>query len=152
MAENYETLLNQSWGEIPEPKTLPPGSWLLKGRNASYMPPKGESSARVLFFYTPKSPMDDVDESALNGLGANYDIEDNDIVATFWVEKKKDWAKVRNHLKKHGIEPANDVPISETLKAFKGTEVIAYLETKVYTNQQGEAEEQNNPTNFTPIG
>lgn len=150
MSEDYAEIANRSWDEIPEVQTLPVGSWLLKARNAVYMPAKGDASPRILFFYTAKEPMDDVDDVALNQLGDDYDYADNDIVSTFWVERNKDWDAVRSHLAKHGID-ASGKTVPETLKAFKGTEVIAVLGTKTYTTGAGELKEENTASSFAAV-
>lgn len=144
---DYTEILSRSWDDIPEPKTLPVGSWRLRGRNAAFLPAKGEASPRVLFFYEAQEPMDDVDTVALDTLGADYDLAENDIVATFWVQRSKDWDAVRKHLALHGIETSGKSQ-KETFDAFKGSEVIAYLNEKSYTNDQGVTSVSNVPSNF----
>ena len=150
MSENdYDDLLNRSWDEIPEPQPLPTGHYVLKGRNANYVPPKGDSSGKVLFFYSPQEPMTDVDRDALDALGDNYDIRNNDVVATFWVDRPKDWDAVRQHLKLHGVDPSGT--IKETLGSFKGSEVVAYLGSREFTRKDGSTGVDNPPSEFTRI-
>lgn len=149
--ESYDALLNRSWGEIPEPKTLPVGSWLLKGRNVAYLPAKGEGNPRVLFFYTPKEPMDDVRPEELAELGDDYDYANNQIVKTIWVESNRDWATVKAHLALHGVDVSNGRSQKDTFKDFKGTEVIAYLETKAFTTAGGETKIDNDPVKFAKV-
>lgn len=149
-ASYQEEILNRSWNEIPVPKLLPVGSYLLKGRNASYVNGKDEQSPKALFFYVPKEAMDDVDGAALDELGADYDFNANQIVYTMWLETPQNWDAMRQHLAKHGIT-TEDRSLKETLKDFKGTEVIAYLNTRNFQNRAGETVTENNPTAFVKV-
>ena len=151
--EGYEEILNRSWDDIPEELLLPVGSWLLTGRNASFLPAREEGkNPRVLFFYTPKEPMDDVDQDALAEIGYpdNYDISENQIVKTIWIEGNRDWRQVKAHLEMHGVDTSAG-SIMESLKAFRGTEVVAYLDQRQFTRANGEEQFENSPTNFSPI-
>lgn len=145
-----EEILDRSWDEIPVPKLLPVGSYLLKGRNASYVAGQGENSPKALFFYVPKEAMDDVDANALSELGDDYDFAANQIVYTVWLETPRNWDELRNHLAKHGIDTKGK-SVKESLKAFKGTEVIAYLNTRNFQNRAGETVTENNPTAFVKV-
>lgn len=148
---DFEDILNQSWDEIPTAKTLPDGSYRLRGRNASYQPAKSaEQNPSVLFVYTVKEPMDDVDADELKKLGGDYDFATNRIFFRMWVEDATDWDNVRKHLAKHGIETAGRA-VNESLKAFKGTEVNAYLKQRTFTNNAGEQQIDNNPTQFAAV-
>lgn len=148
--DNYADIANQSWDDIPEPQFLPNGSYRLALRNISYKPAEGEKNGRVLFFYTAKEPMDDVEVKELEALGENYDIEENDVVFTIWIEKKKDWDKVRKHLALHGVATAGRDMV-ETLKGAKGAEVMAYLTKTSFTKNDGTVVEQNVPSAFAPV-
>lgn len=150
MSDAHSDILNKSWADIPQPKVLPVGTWLLQGRNASFIPKKEDStlSARVLFFYRAKEPMDDVNQDELAALGDNYDFDNNDIVKQFWVDRPKDWDAVRRHLELHGVEISGS--IQDTLKRFKNTEVLAYLNTKTFTSN-GESKVDNDPTSFAAV-
>lgn len=153
MTENYTDIMKTQWNEIPEPKTLPVGSWLLGGRNASFVASKEEGQdSKFLFFYTPREPMDDVDEEQLAALGPEYDITENDVVYTIWVNRKRDFDKVRKHLAKHGIEVNPAEAIEDTLKLFRNTQIIAYLNQRSFTNKAGEVVTENQPTSFVPVG
>jgi hypothetical protein len=152
MAEKYSELLSRSWDDIPEPKVLPEGTWLLKGRNVAYFPEneEKEKSARVAFFYEAKEPMDDVDAEALTSLGENYDFANNDIVKQFFINRDKDWATIRTFLGKHGIDTKGKTQ-QAAFDAFKGAEVFAYLGTKVFTDSSGVTRTDNDPSNFTSV-
>lgn len=161
--QTYESLLESgSWDEVPEDKTLPEGNYLLKGRNAVIIEPKEEGqSQRVLFFYNVQEAMDDVDRDELASLGDDYDITENEVVAQFFVSKRKDLDRIRKHLIAHGIEiplpedvargaPKKSIP--ESLMEFKNTEVVAYLKQNTFTDSAGEVRQDNRPVNFTPVG
>lgn len=148
---NYEDILNRSWDNIPKDQLLPEGSWLLRGQNATFQKAKTEDqSDRFLFVYQVKEPMSDVDAQALQSLG-DFDITSKQVFFTLFVQRPKDWDIVRAHLAKHGV-PVSGVSIQDSLKAFKGTEVIAYLGTKTFTSKQtGEVVTDNDPTVFEPV-
>lgn len=149
MSENYEDLANRSWDEIPEEKLLPTGSWLLRGRNATIQAPKEEGkSPQALFVYEPKGPMDDVSDEELAALGGDYDTSMNRIFVRFWLETGKDYHAVRDHLKKHGVEGKN---LAEAMKNFKGSEVIAIIGQRSFTDNMGQTKDENTATNFTPV-
>lgn len=151
MTDNYAEILNRSWDEIPEPKLIPTGSWLLRGNNVGYFPAKEEGkSSRVAFFYTPKEAMDDVSEEELAQLGADYDLADSDVVKQFFINRNKDWDAVRKHLELHGIDTKGKSQ-DETFKEFKGSEVIAYVGTRTYVDSSGVTKEQNDPTQFARV-
>lgn len=154
MVEKYTDILARGWDEIPEPKTLPANtSWRLKGRNAAWVPPKGDVSGRVVFFYFPTEPMDDVTDAQLQALGKGYDFSNNDITKTFWIERTKDWDAVRKHLTKHGIALHDRASggIQRSLKDFRGAEIVAVLDVRNYTTSDGEEREENIPTSFVPV-
>lgn len=147
-ATNYADIANMTWDNIPEPKLLPDGSWLLRGRNAAYIAKKENLNARVLFFYQAKEPMSDVDQDALAALG-DYDVTENDIVKTFWIEKQSQWNDVKAHLELHGVDVKGQ-SIPDSLKAFKGSEVISYLIQKSINTANG-PKVVNEPTTFEAV-
>lgn len=152
MTENYSDIMKQQWADIPEPQLLPVGSWRLRLRNASFVPAKEEGqNSKFLFFYVPQEPMDDVDETALAALGEGYDIAENDVVHTIWVERKRDFDKVRKHLAKHGIEVSDDESIESTLTRARNAEVIAYVNQRSFQTKNGETVNENTPTQFVPV-
>lgn len=152
MSEDYKDILKKSWDEIPEAVALPVGSYLLKARNASFQPAKdADKSPMVMFVYAPKEAMDDVNSDALAALGENYDISDNRIFKTFFIETNADWDAVRKHIVKHGVDLSGK-SLEEGLAAVKGSEVIAYLDQKTYTDKAtGELKTNNDPKEFVPV-
>src|SRR5690606_4101030 len=129
MADDYDDILNRSWDDIPIPQVLPLGSYLLRNRNVTYKPATDTASARVLFFYNVREPMDDVDADALAELGEDYDLSTNQVVASFFVESARDWDTVRNHLALHGVDLSGKT-IREAFKEVRGKEVVAYLDQR----------------------
>lgn len=148
---DYADIANLSWDEIQAPALLPVGSYLLKSRNASYQPSKEEGkSPTVMFVYQPKEAMEDVKSDELDELGADYDISENKIFHRFYIEDGSSWDVVRKHLEKHGVTVEGGV--LETLKKFKGTEVVAYLDQRSFTNKTtGAVVTQNVATEFAPV-
>lgn len=144
---DHDSLLDKQWDDIQEGKVLPVGSWLLRGRNAVYMAPKGDGNESILFVYAPISPMDDVDEAELKDLGKDYDYGENRVYGRFWIETGRDLDSVRNHLEKHGIDTKGS-SIKDSLAEFKGTEIVAYLGVRTYTDAAGETKEDNDPTSY----
>lgn len=159
--KTYESILAGSWDELPEEKLLPEGSYRLRGRNVVRMPPKEEGqSERVLFFYNVVEAMDDVDADELASLGDDYDITENEVVAQFFVGKKKDADRIRKHLDMHGIEiptkeqvakGADPKTIDESFEEFKGSETIAWLKQDTYTDNAGNLRQDNKPSNFARV-
>jgi hypothetical protein len=150
MSDDYVDILNKSWDDIPEPKMVPVGSFRLKGVNAKYMEAKdGDKNDALLFVYAPMEPQADVDPEELEELG-DYDISQNRVFARFWLETANDWDGVRRHLAKHGIESGGRT-IKETLAAFKGSEVIAYLDHRTFVNSVGETQIESDPKQFAPV-
>lgn len=149
---DYNDLLNTAWDEIPEIKLLPTGSYLLKGKNASFQAPKQEGqNAKVLFFYIPVDAIE-VDAEALAELGDDYDISENQVVYTIWIENSGDWNKVREHLAKHGIEDGSQSIGDSLKKSFRGTQVVGHIDIDTYTPKGGgETRIQNKVDNFAAV-
>ena len=146
---NYQDILNESWDNIQEVVTLPIGSWMLRTRNASIQPPKTEGgNPSALFVYEPQEPMNDVDQAALDQLGADYNYSENRIFHRIWLETGADKDRLRQHITKHGVD-LTGMTIGESLKAVKGTVVIAYLTQKLVTLKSGETRPENEAQNFT---
>jgi hypothetical protein len=153
MASKYADILSAQWDDLPQPKLLPDGTWLLRGSNASYFPgdEENDKSARVAFFYEVKEPMEDVRQEDLDALGEGYDFANNDIVAQFYINRPKDWAKVREHLEAHGIDPTGKTQ-EQTFEEFKGTEVLAHITQNTYVKKAtGQEVTVNTPTLFAKV-
>ena len=148
MSDSYADILNQAWDEIPEPVVLPVGSWLLKGLNASYRPPKDEGkNPHILFVYEVKEPLNDVSDAELAELGDNYDFASNRVFYRMWIENANDFNSIKRHLAKHGVDTEGKT-VGDSLKGFSGTEVVAYLTQRQFTTAAGDVVEENSATEF----
>lgn len=148
---DYEDVLNASWDNIPETKTLPVGSYLLEGRSASFQPAKEEDkSPIVLFVFTPREPMDDVSSEDLEALGDGYELDANRLFHRFYIESNADWDNVRKLLAKMGVETKGQ-SIADSLKQVRRKNVIGYLDQRTFVNSAGETVQANNITSFAAV-
>lgn len=147
---DYADIANLSWDNIQEPKVLPVGSYLLRLSNAVFQPSKdADKNPVVMFVHVPKEAMADVDASALEDLGAEYDISENKIFTRIFIEDGSSWAKVRALLEKHDVTVSGSVV--ESLKKAKGAEVIGYLDQQRFQRKDGSAGESNVVTEFAKV-
>lgn len=147
---DYTDILKTSWDEVPEPKTLPVGSYLLRGSNISFQKAKEEGkNPTVMMVFQPKEAMDDVSQDELQALGANYEVAENSIFHRVYIERKSDWDKVRKILVKMGVPLEGS--LEESFKHFRGAEVIGYLDVNNYTDKDGNAKTQNVIKEFAPL-
>ncbi len=152
--ESYDDILDRSFNELQDDKLLPFGRWVLRLRNAHFMLPRGEArSAQVLFFYTPVEATEDVDADELEALGEDYDVTENQIVMTVWIEGNRSWKDLMRHLEKHAGVDWEAGSIREVIKkGVKGSEVTAEIGSRTYENNFGELVEENVASNFRPVG
>jgi hypothetical protein len=151
--EKYADLVNRQWDDLPEiADYLPVGTWLLKSKNVAYFPgdEDEDKSARVVFFYEAKEPMDDVSAEELEALGGDYDFSNNDIAKQFYINRDKDWVGVKKHIELHGVD-TKGLSMPDSFKAFRNTEVMAYLGTRTYKNRSGESVTENDPSQFARV-
>lgn len=149
---NYADIDKLSWDEIQEPKVVPDGSWLLRLRGASYQEAKEEGkSDRVMFVHQPREPMDDVDADALRALGDNYDVTENKIYTTVFIEDGSSLFRVKKLLEQHGLTPAGN--IKEFLKKTRDmkADVIGYLVTENFTRPDGSEGQKNVVKQFAKV-
>jgi hypothetical protein len=148
MVDSYTDIANLSWNDIPDVKTLPDGSWLLKARSASFKPSTDpEKSPVVMIVFNAKEPMDDVRSEDLEGLGKDYDVSANTIFHRIYIENFSDWKRVKDVLAKMGVDTEGK-SVPDSLKEVKGKEIIAALKTRNFTRADGEPGEENNITAF----
>lgn len=153
--DDYESIGDTSWDDIPVVKTLPKGPWLLEGKNAKRM--KGRAaddghdavSPYVLFFYKVVEPLADVSDEELAALGEDYDLQGNDLSFRIYIETKADYRKVLTHLAKHEVSPQTDETsgkmesIDATLKRFRKSQVIGVLDQRTFKDKAGDLRTDN---------
>jgi len=145
---DYEKLLETGWEDIPEPKVLPDGTWLLQCVKAKYQAGGDKTNANVMFIYVPKMPMDDVREDELEEL-EGYDWAKNQIFFKIWLQRPADWAKLRSHLSKHHID-VDSLNKADSIAAAQGTEIYGQLADGSYKNAQNENVLDNKIVAFQP--
>ena len=153
MVESYDDILDRSFDDLQDDKTLPGGLWVLRLRNAHFMTPREEGqSAQVLFFYHPIEPTDDVDQDELDALGDDYDVTENQIVFKVWIDGNRAWKDLMRHLKKHSGVDWDAGSIREVLKTgVKGSEVVSRLGERTYENTFGELVTENVASDFRAL-
>lgn len=153
MANDYADIAKTTWAELPEPKILPDGSWLIRLRGARIdKAQEADKKDRVQFTYSVREPMDDVDVEALRALGDDYDVSINRVYYTVFIDDPSSWrSKVKRHIELHGVEVDESQPIAETLKAVRGKDVVAYLTTRTFQAKDGSQAEANEASNFTKV-
>ncbi len=128
---SYETILARGWDNIPKPKFLPDGSYRFRCASAKAIQPKTpDGNTRVSIGFEPQEPMEDVDTEALAALGEGYDIAENTIWVTIWLQRATDYAKLRNIMEKCGLNLDDYVGkdgFENSLKALKNTECIGVV-------------------------
>lgn len=152
--EGYDDILNRSWDELPIDKLLPDGTYILRARNANFQRGKEGKSSKVLFYFTVTEALDDVPQDALEALGADYDITENEVVKQSWVNgrgsRQKDWRDAIATLRALGAYD-DTVPILSNLKNVAGKAIKARLGYRSYTNNQGQNVEQNEILDYAAI-
>lgn len=146
--EDLGNILDKTWDDFPEEQTLPDGTYLLSVRNIAYMAPREEGqNGKVVAFFIPKEAKEDVDVDALTALGEGYDITENEVSTTIWIERNRDWAQVRSLLNALGVEVEGKT-LKEQFKAARKSEVVGYVTTRSYTRGDGSTVVQNVANQF----
>jgi hypothetical protein len=143
--EDLGNIMDRSWNDMPEVLLLPVGTYKLVTRNIAYMAPKeAGQNGKVVVFFIPKEPLSDVDTS---DLPENYDITENEVTATFWIERNKDWQPVRDLLKALGVDTEGGDSMKDTFKAARKKEITAYVDVRSFQSR-GQTVTQNVATDF----
>lgn len=146
-----DALMETDWDNMPEiMETIPTGTWRLRVRNAAFKDASNDQNAKVLIFYIPAEPMDDVDPEALEAAGADYDFTNNQIVYTKYVENLRDLKAVMQTVQKHGVDLSGLNP-KQAIKKLNGKEVIASVGTRSYKNRFEQQVTENTVTNFATV-
>lgn len=144
--EDLGNILDRSWDDMPEVVLLPTGSYKLVVRNIAYMAPKeAGQNGKVVVFFIPKAALSDVDTS---DLPEGYDITENEVTATYWIERNKDWQPVRELLKALGVDTESGTSMKDTFKAARKKEVTGYVDVRSF-NSRGQTVTQNVATDFS---
>lgn len=108
MSNDILELAKRGHGELPEPRALPGGHWVLAADRIYFTDARPEtadkkaSSASVKFSYRAKEPMADVDPAALAELPSGYSYGITSVRSeVFWLGEYTDLARIWTHLKKH---------------------------------------------------
>lgn len=151
MSDEYDDILQRGWEDLPDEALLPTGTYRLKARNAKYMPsPEDGKSPKILVFFSVMEATSDVDGDALADLGDDYDLTENEVVHTIYIERQVDWKKrVKPFLEKLGVDATGN--IVDALKAVKNKEIYGSLDQRSFTNRNGETETVNNITGFRAV-
>jgi hypothetical protein len=148
--DTYANYLDRGWDEIPEPVVLPGGTWTLQCKGVSFKKGDAGKSDVFLFNYIPVSPGADVDEDALDSLGADYDFAMNRIFKRFFISETQDLKRLRDHMLRHQGFRMPEGTIAEHMENIKplrtaldGTMITAELVPNTYTNSSGDLIENN---------
>lgn len=136
-ASTFETMFQKSRAEIPVPKTLPRGHYVLALRATFKRPPREEGkSGQLSFSFEALEPMEDVDPGELEALGENYSIKDNKISADFWLGENnpQDWHRVWEHLAYYGVKSEDFADLDTALKAAVNKRIVAYVSPDTYVH------------------
>lgn len=145
---SYTDIATQAWDNVPEIKLLPVGSYQLKCRGASIQAPKSaEGNSSVMITYEPTDAMDDVDMSEL---GDDYDMSGNRLFCRFWLSDAADLNRLRKHILAHGVD-TKGMTVDESIKALKGSSVVAYVNTRQYVGSDGNSVTENVASGFQPV-
>lgn len=146
MSSNY-TDIAKTWGNVPKEQILPDGSYKLRFLKASYIEAKQEDkSDRVNFSIQPREPLDDVPQDALDDLGEDYDVTQNRIYMSFFLERGADYARVADVLHKLGIDTPETEDIKDTLKRVNKQEANGFVTSRTYTRNDGSPQTENSVT------
>lgn len=147
--EDLGNILDRSWDDMPEEQLLPEGTYTLSIRNIAWMPPREEGqNGKVVVFFIPKEPLDDVDEDAIAALGDGYDITENEVTFTQWIERNRDWQPIRDLLGAIGVE-LEGKSMKDSFKEARRKDVNAYVTQRSYNRADGTTVHQNVATQFS---
>ena len=128
----FEDLFKMHRDEVPVPKRIPRGNYVVVCRGVSKRAPKTEDKNGLISFgYEPFEPTDDVDPNELAALGENYSIRDDRAWFDMWIKDGRDLNAVFRHVELHGVD-ASEGDLSTLLKLVVNKRLVAYLEPEDY--------------------
>lgn len=106
---NYDALYDQSIRDLPKPKNLPAGHYVLKLNALFFNPREGDKAPMVNPRFTAVKPLGDVNKNELAALGEGYNFGLNDEIRVggeslmFWGSVRQQ-AAVKEFLEVFGVE------------------------------------------------
>jgi hypothetical protein len=165
---DYDETAARAWNDVPEPKNLPDGHYVLRLNGLFANEPKEEAKRqdpRISPRFTAVKALGDVDQKALKALGAGYQVALNDEIykglpLLYWPSEGgfKDKRKVIDLLTvfERSLPAVQEFLVTgdngdrrvnpEIVDALRDAEVVGYVERDEYNG-----EERNIVTSFIPL-
>ena len=144
---DYKDILSKQWKDLPQPKLLPNGSWLL--RVTKVIEPEADAKwPQFTFMMAAKQAMDDVSAADIEALGEDYDVSQSVIFHRMWASRETDFDKICRFLEKLGLDMDN-LTIGDALEKAKGSEIVAYVDTETYNDKDGNSVTRNTAGSFS---
>ena len=133
----FEDFFKRGLAELPKPKSLPRGHYVLALRGNFKRPPREEGkSGQITLFYEPVEPCDDVDPNELEAFSeGGRSIKDNVVTVEFWLGDWKDVKNVFDHLSLLGVDVEGVADLSVALKAATNKRTVAYVSPDTYMHK-----------------
>lgn len=151
---NFEEILNRGFDELPEPKPLPNGKYLLKGRFAGAFEYEnkdtGDVGARISITDEVVKPYDADTAAAAEAELGKDGWKGKAVESTFYVTNMEEERKVWDHLAKRGIE-VNGKSLEDALKEVRGTTIVGSVRTRNYEDKDGNAAWRNFTVKTEPV-
>ncbi len=133
----YEDFFKKPLADLPEPKNLPRGHYLLALRGTFKRPPRKEGqSGQVAFFYEAIEPGEDVSPTEMEAfLAEGRTIKEGTVNFEAWLG---DWNNVKQlyaHLALHDVDVEQCSDLDVALKAAVNKRVIAYVSPNNYMHK-----------------
>jgi len=148
--QSYEEMLNESMDDIQEPQLLPTGSYLMRIAGFNPRPGKDGKKATILVIFSPVKAMEDVDDEALEELGADYDIGISRVSHTVWYGDASERASAKRTFRLFGINPEGKT-LAEVKELAKDAMVVGNTVHETYTDKNsGELVTKSKIVGFAP--
>ena len=133
----FEDFFKKSLSELPEPKSLPRGHYVLALRGNFKRPPREKGkSGQLALFLEPIEPCDDVDPAELEAFVSDgRSIKDNTVTVEFWLGDWKNVKDIYAHLELYGVNVADMADLSVALKAATNKRIVAYVSPETYQHK-----------------
>lgn len=133
----FEDFFKKSRDEIPEPKPLPRGHYILALRGNFKRPPREEGkSGQLALFLEAVEPCDDVDPAELEAYGeGGLSIKEATISVEFWLGDWSDVKAIFDHLALYGVDVASMSDLSTALKAATNKRIVGHVGVETYMHK-----------------